>query len=36
LATDAAYVTGIDLRLDGGLGDRTLATIPGKPRSPDS
>ena len=24
------YVTGIDLRLDGGLGDRVLATIPGQ------
>ncbi len=31
---DAAYATGIDLRLDGGLGDRVLATIPGLPRSP--
>ena len=31
---DAAYATGIDLRLDGGLGDRVLAAIPGKPRSP--
>ncbi len=31
---DAGYVTGIDLRLDGGLGDRVLATIPGLPRSP--
>jgi NAD(P)-dependent dehydrogenase (short-subunit alcohol dehydrogenase family) len=30
----ADYVTGIDLRLDGGLGDRVLATIPGVPRSP--
>ncbi len=30
---DADYVTGIDLRLDGGLGDRVLATIPGAPRS---
>ncbi len=30
----ADYVTGIDLRLDGGLGDRVLATIPGMPRSP--
>lgn len=32
---DAGYVTGIDLRLDGGLCDRVLATIPGKPRSPE-
>lgn len=31
---NADYVTGIDLRLDGGLGDRVLATIPGMPRSP--
>ncbi len=31
---EADYVTGIDLRLDGGLGDRVLATIPGAPRSP--
>ncbi len=30
----AGYVTGVDLRLDGGLGDRVLATIPGLPRSP--
>ncbi len=29
---DADYVTGIDLRLDGGLCDYTLSTIPGKPR----
>ena len=28
-------MTGIDLRLDGGLGDRVLATIPGKPRTPE-
>ena len=28
---EASYMTGIDLRLDGGLGDRVLATIPGKP-----
>jgi 3-oxoacyl-[acyl-carrier protein] reductase len=28
---EASYITGIDLRLDGGLGDRVLATIPGKP-----
>lgn len=28
----AGYVTGIDLRVDGGLADRALATIPGKPR----
>ena len=32
-ARTASYVTGIDLRLDGGLGDRVLATIPGMPRS---
>ncbi len=32
----ASYATGIDLRLDGGLADRVLATIPGKPSSPDS
>lgn len=32
---DAGYVTGIDLRLDGGLCDRVLATIPGKPHSPE-
>jgi glucose 1-dehydrogenase len=31
----ASYVTGIDLRLDGGLGDRVLATIPGRPRPAD-
>ena len=31
---EAAYATGIDLRLDGGLGDHVLATIPGLPRSP--
>jgi glucose 1-dehydrogenase len=30
---DAAYATGIDLRLDGGLGDRVLATVPGMPRA---
>jgi 3-oxoacyl-[acyl-carrier protein] reductase len=30
----ASYVTGIDLRVDGGLGDRVLATIPGKPPTP--
>jgi 3-oxoacyl-[acyl-carrier protein] reductase len=30
---DASYVTGVDLRLDGGLGDRVLAAIPGKPRT---
>jgi len=29
---EASYVTGIDLRLDGGLGDRVLATIPGRPQ----
>jgi 3-oxoacyl-[acyl-carrier protein] reductase len=28
----AGYATGIDLRLDGGLADSVLATIPGKPR----
>jgi 3-oxoacyl-[acyl-carrier protein] reductase len=28
----ADYATGIDLRLDGGLADRALATVPGKPR----
>jgi glucose 1-dehydrogenase len=28
---DAGYVTGIDLRVDGGLGDSVLGTIPGKP-----
>ncbi len=31
---DAGYVTGIDLRLDGGLGDHILAMVPGVPRSP--
>ncbi|MCC6867854.1 MAG: SDR family oxidoreductase [Burkholderiales bacterium] len=31
---DAGYVTGIDWRLDGGLGDHILAMIPGVPRSP--
>ncbi|HQU49510.1 MAG TPA: SDR family oxidoreductase [Casimicrobiaceae bacterium] len=31
---DAGYVTGVDLRVDGGLGDHVLATIPGVPRSP--
>ena len=30
---ESSYVTGIDLRLDGGLGDRVLATIPGRPRT---
>lgn len=29
----AAYVTGVDLRLDGGLCDRVLGAIPGLPRS---
>jgi glucose 1-dehydrogenase len=29
---DSGYATGIDLRLDGGLADRVLATIPGMPR----
>lgn len=28
---EASYVTGIDVRLDGGLGDRVLAAIPGRP-----
>jgi 3-oxoacyl-[acyl-carrier protein] reductase len=28
----AGYATGIDLRIDGGLGDSVLATVPGKPR----
>jgi 3-oxoacyl-[acyl-carrier protein] reductase len=28
----AGYATGIDLRVDGGLADSVLATIPGKPR----
>jgi glucose 1-dehydrogenase len=32
----ASYATGTDLRVDGGLADRVLATIPGKPGSPDS
>lgn len=31
---DAAYTTGIDLRVDGGLLDSVLGTLPGKPRSP--
>jgi glucose 1-dehydrogenase len=31
---DSDYVTGIDLRLDGGLGDSVLGAIPGVPRSP--
>ncbi len=31
---DAGYVTGVDLRVDGGLGDRLLGTIPGKPGAP--
>lgn len=31
---DAAYATGVDLRLDGGLGDRVLATVPGRPPAP--
>lgn len=25
--------TGIDVRIDGGLGDRVLANIPGRPRT---
>jgi glucose 1-dehydrogenase len=29
----AAYVTGVDVRLDGGLADRVLATVPGKPKA---
>jgi glucose 1-dehydrogenase len=29
---DAGYATGIDLRIDGGLADSVLATIPGQPR----
>ncbi len=29
---DAGYATGIDLRVDGGLCDHLLSTIPGKPR----
>ena len=35
---DFSYVTGIDLRLDGGLCDRVLATVPGRPpaRAPDT
>ncbi len=32
-APEASYVTGIDVRLDGGLGDRVLATLPGMPRT---
>jgi 3-oxoacyl-[acyl-carrier protein] reductase len=28
----AAYTTGVDLRVDGGLADSVLATVPGKPR----
>lgn len=32
----AAYITGIDVRLDGGLCDGHLATIPGRPRSKDA
>lgn len=28
---EAGYVTGVDLRVDGGLGDRALGTVPGKP-----
>jgi 3-oxoacyl-[acyl-carrier protein] reductase len=28
---EASYITGVGLRLDGGLGDRVLATIPSKP-----
>ena len=32
LASPAAdYVTGVELRVDGGLGDRVLATVPGRP-----
>lgn len=34
LSPDASYATGIDIRLDGGLGDRALATVPGKPPTP--
>ncbi len=33
--SDAGYVTGVDLRVDGGLGDHILAMIPGVPRSPE-
>ena len=29
---ESSYATGIDLRLDGGLCDRVLATIPGRPQ----
>ena len=29
---DAAYATGVDLRVDGGLADSVLGTVPGKPR----
>lgn len=32
---EAGYVTGVDVRLDGGLADSVLATIPGMPRSPE-
>ena len=33
VSPEASYATGIDVRLDGGLGDRVLATLPGKPQS---
>ena len=34
LSPEGSYMTGIDIRLDGGLGDRVLATVPGKPPAP--
>jgi len=31
--SDAGYITGVDVRLDGGLCDRVFADVPSKPQS---